>query len=177
MSTPPLPSGCSNSSGVYATQVVNTNIGCLPTNAFTNAEELVGAPNASATGPGKTEFRGFVSLGINGSVTVFMGSCVEDLPGNDIRVYQSVSEEAVEVQASASEDGPFVSLGAKNCVDPPPFFVGFCEFDLSGSGLNRVRFLKIIDRETITFPNAACDNVGMSPGADVDAVQNLHPTS
>ena len=171
---PSLPSGCSGSSGIYATEVINSNLGCVITNAFTDSEELLGAPNASSAGPGEAEFRGFVSLGTNGSVTVFMGSCIEDLAGSDIRVYQSVSREAVEVQASASQDGPFVSLGAQNCNDPDPFFQGFCDFDLSGSGLSNIRFLKIIDREQITFPEAQCDNRGLSPGADIDAIQNLH---
>ena len=174
---PSLPSGCSGSNGVYATEVVSTNLGCIPTNAFTNADELLGAPNASATGPGKTEYQGFVSLGVNGSVTAFMGSCIQDLPGADIRVYQSVSREAVEVQVSQSEDGPFVSLGFEDCNDTPPFFQGFCEFDLAGSGLSNVRFVRVIDRETITFPGAECDNTGMSPGADVDAIQVVHPGS
>jgi hypothetical protein len=174
---PSLPSSCSSSNGVYATEVVSTNLGCIPTNAFTNPDELLGAPNASATGPGKTEYKGFVSLGVNGSVTVFMGSCIQDLPGPDIRVYQSVSREAVEVQVSQSKDGPFVSLGFEDCNDPPPFFQGFCEFDLAGSGLNGVRFVRVIDRETITFPGAECDNTGMSPGADVDAIEVVHPGS
>jgi hypothetical protein len=174
---PSLPSGCSGSNGVYASEVVATNLGCIPTNSFTNADELLGAPNASATGPGKTEYQGFVSLGVNGSVTVFMGSCIQDLPGADIRVYQSVSREAVEVQVSQSKDGPFVSLGFQDCNDPPPFFQGFCEFDLAGSGLNSVRFVRVIDRETITFPGAECDNTGMSPGADVDAIQVVHSGS
>ena len=174
---PSLPSGCSGSNGVYASEVVATNLGCIPTNAFTNADELLGAPNASATGPGKTEYQGFVSLGVNGSVTAFMGSCIQDLPGADIRVYQSVSREAVEVQVSQSKDGPFVSLGFEDCNDPSPFFQGFCEFDLAGSGLNNARFVRVIDRETITFPGADCDNTGMSPGADVDAIQVVHPGS
>jgi hypothetical protein len=174
---PSLPSGCSGSSGVYASEVVATNLGCIPTNGFTNADELLGAPNASITGPGKTEYQGFVSLGVNGNVTVFMGSCIQDLPGADIRVYQSVSREAVEVQVSQSKDGPFVSLGFEDCNDPPPFFQGFCEFDLAGSGLNSARFVRVIDRETITFPGAECDNTGMSPGADVDAIQVVHPGS
>lgn len=120
------------------------------------------------------QFHGFVSLGVNGSVVLFMGSCIQDLPGADLTVYQSVSREAVEVQVSQSVDGPFVSLGMKDCVDPPPLFSGFCEFDLAGSGLNNVRIVKVIDREVFSFPDAACDNAGPSPGADIDAVQVVH---
>jgi hypothetical protein len=165
-----LPSGCSGSSGIYATEVINANLACVVTNAFTDTEQLLGAPDASSTGPGEAQYRGFVSLGTNGSVTVFMGSCIEDLAGSDIRVFQSVSREAVEVQASANQDGPFVSLGAQNCSDS-------CDFDLNGSGLSGIRFLRIIDRESITFPEAQCDSRGLSPGADIDAIQNLHPVA
>lgn len=172
-----LPSGCSGSTGAYASEVLNTNIGCIPTNAFIDAEQLLGAPNASLTGTGKTQYQGFVSLGVNGNVTVFMGSCIEDLAGADVRVFQSVSREALEVQVAQSMDGPFVSLGFQDCDDPAPFFQGFCDFDLAGSGLNRIRVVRVIDRESITFPGAECDNVGMSPGADIDAIQVLHPGS
>jgi hypothetical protein len=176
-SGPSLPSGCSGSNGVYASEVVNTNLACAPTNAFTDTSQLLGSPNASATGPGKSQYQGFVSLGVNGSVTVFMGSCIQDLAGADIRVFQSVSREAVEIQVSQNQDGPFVSLGFQDCNDPPPFFHGFCDFDLAGSGLNLVRFVRVIDRESITFPGTACDNTGLSPGADIDAIQDLHPAS
>jgi hypothetical protein len=171
-----LPSGCS-SNGVFGLRIISSDIHCLPTNGFTNAENALGAPDAGATGECKLQFKGFVSLGINGSIIVFMGSCVQDLPGADLRVYQSVSREAVEVQVSQNPDGPFVSLGTKDCVDPPPFFHGFCEFDLAGSGLTNVRVVKVIDREQITFPGAECDNVGPSPGADIDAIEVVHPGS
>lgn len=173
-SSPVLPSGCSNS-GVYAISVVRSDLTCLPTNAFTAADEVLGPPDAEATGDGKTQYRGFLSLGINGSVEVYMGSCIQDLAGPDIRVFQSVSREAVEVQVAQNVDGPFVSLGFKDCVDNPPFFTGFCDFDLAGSGLSGIRVVKIIDREVTTFPGAACDNAGLSPGADIDAIQVLNP--
>lgn len=172
--SPVLPSGCSNS-GVYAISVVRSDLTCLPTNAFTNADEVLGPPNAGTTGDGKTQYRGFLSLGIDGSVVVYMGSCIQDLAGPDIRVFQSVSREAVEVQVAQDVDGPFVSLGFKDCVDSPPFFTGFCDFDLAGSGLSGIRVVKIIDREVTTFPGAACDNAGLSPGADIDAIQVLNP--
>lgn len=168
-----LPSGCS-SIGAYAIRVLESNLSCLPTNGFTNAENALGAPDAGKSGDGHLQFHGFVSLGANGSVVLFMGACIQDLPGADLRVYQSVSREAVEVQVSQNVDGPFVSLGMKDCVDPPPSFSGFCEFDLAGSGLNNVRIVKVIDREAFTFPGAACDNTGPSPGADIDAVQVVH---
>lgn len=171
--SPVLPSGCS-STGPYAIKVLQANLACLPTNGFTNADNALGAPDAGTTGPGHLEFHGFVSLGVNGSVTLFMGSCIQDQAGSDLRVYQSVSREAVEVQVSQTADGPFVSLGMKDCVDSFPFFSGFCEFDLAGSGMNNVRVVRIFDREVFTFPGAACDNTGPSPGADIDAVEVVH---
>jgi hypothetical protein len=172
--TTSLPQGC-QSQGVYALQVLQPDLRCEATNLFVDQSKLLGAPDASSAGPGRTQFTGFTSLGINGSVVVFMGSCIQDLPGPDIRVYQSVSQEAVEVQAAQSENGPFVSLGFKDCGNPAPTYSDICEFDLAGSGLNNVRVLKVIDRETTTFPLAACDNAGMSPGADIDAIEVLHP--
>ena len=157
-------------------KVLQSQLSCLPTNAFTNTDAILGPPDAASTGPGKTEYRGFLSLGINGSIVVFMGSCIQDQAGPDIRVYQSVSREAVEVQVASSVDGPFTSLGVQDCVDNPPFFHGFCDFDLSGSDRTDIRIVKVIDREVLTFPGAACDNAGVSPGADIDAIEVLHPT-
>ena len=169
-----LPTGCS-SQGIFATFVLDQALTCIPTNGFTDVEEALGSPDAITTGRGRLEFDGMLSLGVDGSVTLFMGSCIQDLPGPDIRVYQVVSEEAVEVQVSQNEDGPFVSLGEKNCGEPASGFAAKCDFDLAGSGLNNIRIVRVIDREEITFPGAECDNVGPSPGADLDAVEVLHP--
>ncbi len=164
--TQTLPTAC-QAQGVHAIAVLGTGLTCIPTNAFQNVSEALGPPDFRQTGDGKLEFDGFVSLGVEGSITLFMGSCIQDLSGTDLRVFQSVSTEAVEVQVSQSETGPFVSLGAKICDDT-------CDFDLAGSGLNNVRVVRVIDRERIQFVNAQCDNVGPSPGADIDAVQVLH---
>jgi hypothetical protein len=174
--TPTLPGGC-ESQGVYAIAVLDSSIACLPTNAFTDPTQALGPPDAGVTGPGKDEFKGMVSLGINGGITLYMGSCIQDLPGNDLRVYQVVSKEAVEVQVSQNQNGPFVSLGRKDCGTTGATFANFCDFDLAGSGLNNVRVVKVLDREVFTFPGVACDNAGSSPGADLDAVEVLHPGS
>lgn len=162
-SSPTLPTGCV-SQGVYAIEVTQNNLQCLPTNAFTDTNQILGAPNFRQTGPGKTQYEGFLSLGVLGSVDVFMGSCIQDQPGPDLRVFQAVSEEAVEVFVSQNINGPFVSLGQQACPDQ-------CDFDLAGTGLNNVRVVRVQDSET----NFQCDNVGLSPGADIDAVQVLHP--
>jgi hypothetical protein len=169
-----LPQACS-ARGVYAIGVLQTNYTCLPTNAFMNADDALDAPDAASTGTGRLQYTGFTSLGVDGSITLYMGSCIQDLPGDDLRVFQSVSREALEVQVSQSQEGPFISLGVKECIDPFPFFVGSCSFDLAGSGLNNVRVVKIIDREKLFFPGAACDNAGPHPGADIDAIEVLHP--
>jgi hypothetical protein len=175
-STPTLPSGCS-SQGVYAIAVLDASLACLPTNAFTDVNNALGPPDAGVTGPGKNEFKGFVSLGINGGITLYMGSCIQDLPGPDIRVYQTVSTEAVEVQVAQSQNGPYISLGMKDCGTSQTVFSNSCDFDLAGSGLSNIRYLKVFDREVFTFPGVACDNAGSSPGADLDAVEVLHPGS
>jgi hypothetical protein len=175
-SLPTLPSGC-QSQGVDAIAVLDSSLACLPTNAFTDVNSAIGPPDAAPYGDGKNQLKGFVSLGINGGITLFMGSCIQDLTGPDIRVYQSVANEAVEVQVAQSQNGPYISLGMKNCGDPTPLFSNSCDFDLSGSGLSDIRYVKIFDREVNTFPGVACDNAGSSPGADLDAVEVLHPGS
>ena len=172
--TQTLPQGC-QSQGVYAVAVLKSDLACLPTNAYTDVTQALGSPNAGETGSGKLELFGFVSLGINGSITLDMGSCIQDLSGPDLRVYQTVASEAVEVQVSDSVDGPFVSLGTKPCGDNGPSFSRFCEFDLAGSGFNNVRIVKVFDRESLFFTGSKCDNAGPSPGADIDAVEVLYP--
>ncbi len=164
--TQTLPQAC-QVQGVHAIAVLDKQLTCIPTNAFQDETEALGPPDSTSTGDGKLELDGFVSLGIEGSVTLYMGSCIQDLPGADLRVFQAVATEAVGVSVSQNQNGPFVSLGEKICRDS-------CDFDLAGSGLNNIRVVRIQDRERIQFVNAQCDNVGPSPGADLDAVQVLH---
>ena len=174
--TQPLPQGC-QAQGVYAIDVTQANLDCLPTNAYTDVDQALGAPDSSSLGPGKTELGGMVSLGVEGTLTLFMGSCIQDLPGPDIRVYQVVSSEVVEAQVSQDEDGPFVSLGAKPCGEDIAGYPKKCDFDLAGSGLNNIRYVRLVDGEKLSFVTAACDSDGLSPGADIDAVEVLHPGS
>lgn len=164
--TQTLPTGC-QAQGLYALAVLESEIACTPTNAFKDSAEVLGPPDGTSTGDGKLELDGFASLGIEGSVTVYMGSCVQDLAGADIRVYQTVASEAVEVLVSSDQDGPFISLGTSPCDH-------FCDFDLAGSALNNIRVVQVVDRARTQFLGAQCDNVGPSPGADLDAVEVLH---
>ena len=164
--TQSLPAGC-QAQGVYALAVLESEITCVSTNAFKDLSEVLGPPDGRSTGDGKVELDGFVSLGIEGFVTLYMGSCIQDLAGPDIRVYQTVAGEAVEVLVSSDEDGSFTSLGTSACDQ-------FCDFDLAGSGLNNIRVVQVVDRARTQFLGAECDNVGPSPGADLDAVEVLH---
>jgi hypothetical protein len=163
--TQALPQAC-QAQGVHAIAVLEKQLTCIPTNAFQDGEEVLGPPDFSQ-GEGKLELDGILSLGLEGTITLYMGSCIQDLPGADIRVYQSVSTEAVGVFVSQNENGPFVSIGESICN-------GFCDFDLAGSGLSNVRIVMIQDRERTQFTDATCDNAGPSPGADIDAVEVLH---
>jgi hypothetical protein len=164
--TQSLPQAC-QAQGVHAIAALEKQLTCIPTNAFQDENEILGPPDFMETGPGKLELDGILSLGVEGTITLYMGSCIQDLAGPDLRVYQAVSTEAVGVFVSQNENGPFVSLGESVCN-------GFCDFDLAGSGLNNVRIVKIQDRERLQFTDATCDNAGPSPGADIDAVEVLH---
>jgi hypothetical protein len=165
---PNLPSGCS-AQGVFAIAALETALTCLPTNAYANPEEALGAPNHSS-GEGKLEIVGILSLGVAGHGTFYMGSCIQDAAGPDLRVHQVGASEAVEVQVSADQDGPFTSLGFLSCKD-------FCDFDLAGSGLDNVRVVRVIDSTRSFDAGAECDNTGPSPGADIDSIEVLHPGS
>jgi hypothetical protein len=163
--TQSLPQAC-QAQGVHAIAVLDKHLTCIPTNAFQDEEEVLGPPDFSH-GEGKLELDGILSLGLEGTITLYMGSCIQDLAGPDIRVYQAVSTEAVALFVSQNENGPFINIGESICN-------GFCDFDLAGSGLSNVRIVMIQDRERIQFTDATCDNAGPSPGADIDAVEVLH---
>ncbi|MCS7313184.1 MAG: hypothetical protein NZ742_09785 [Acidobacteria bacterium] len=163
--------------GVYAVRVVASDLRCTDTSWYQSPHEALGPPNAQALGP-PDQFLGIVSLGIDGSVTVEMGRCISDGPGMDLRVYQAVSNEGVEVQVSQSRAGPWISLGWDFCGEPTSgLFSGYCDFDLAWGGLSPVRFLRIIDRQRYSHPGStSCTDWNVNPrtpGADIDAVQSL----
>jgi hypothetical protein len=164
--TQTLPTGC-QTQGIHAIAVLDSDLRCIPTNAFQDISETLGPPDGRSTGDGKVEFDGFTSLGTDGSITLYMGSCIQDLAGPDVRVYQTVAEEALETQVAQNQNGPFVSLGIQPCDR-------FCDFDLAGSGLSNIRVVRVVDQSRTQFFGAECDNVGPSPGADLDAIEVLH---
>jgi hypothetical protein len=137
--------------------------------AFLEPQEVLGAPNARGTS--EQSYAGFMSLGQDGYVTVDMGVCVTDGTGADLRVFQYIQSEPVEVQVSGGPAGPWTPLGTKPCGDGGlPERSNHCDFDLAGSGLHTARFVRVLDRED--FP---CERAGTrTEGADIDAVQVLN---
>ena len=74
--------------------------------------------------------------------------------------------------AGRRASGPFVLVGLRiPCgIRTPGTFSNHCDFDLAGSGLGAVRYLKIEDGEI--YPCLAAGT--LTEGADIDAVQILN---
>ena len=142
----------------------------LEHNAYNNPQETLGEPNASQDAPGGP-YHGFMSLGDGGHVTVDMGGCAVDGDGDDVRVFQSVSQEPVTLYASGTADGPFVLVESrKTCgTRVPGVFSRGCTFDLGKAGLEEARYFRVEDGEL--FP---CPGGTNSEGADIDAVEILN---
>ena len=96
----------------YAKSVVDSFLSACSQahNKYNDPREVLGPPDAGGAGPDM--YFGFMSLGEGGYVTVDMESCAQDLPGADVRVYQSVSQEPVTLYASGSPTGPFELIGS-----------------------------------------------------------------
>lgn len=172
----PRPTPCARPTQPWAASVVETWIpaSSLEQNIYNNPEEALGPPNAGGSGPSR--FTGFVSLGFGGHVTVDLGGCIADQPGNDLRIWQAVSGEPLSVYVSAAPDGPFALLlpffqecGTRHPSGGPR---GYCEFDLAGSNVSQVRYVRVEDAEIYPCP---CGTP--SEGADLDAVQALSVSS
>ena len=114
-----------------------------------------------------------MSLGFGGHVTVDLGGCVSDVPGNDLRIYQSVSSEPLSVYVSTSPEGPFTLL--------QPFFQ---DCGATRPGRRREEVLRVRPRVGRREPKARyvrvedaeiypCPCGTPSEGADLDAVQAL----
>jgi len=144
----------------------------LAHNIYNNPQEVLGAPNAGGFGP--ASFFGFMSLGDGGYVSVDMQACTVDLPGPDVRVFQSVSSEPVTLYASSTGTGPWVLLASRvfcgNRLPGAPS--NYCDFDLASGGLEETRYYKVEDGELYPCPGGT-----PTEGADIDAVQilNLKP--
>lgn len=139
-------------------------------NDHNDPNTVVGSPDTVNLGGGR--YRGMMSLGQGGWVTVDMGATVVDGPGADVRVYQATSSEEVTLYASPAPQGPFVLLGLRQPCGTRTngVFANHCDFDLAGSGIAEARYLRVEDGEI--YPCLSGDTV--SEGADIDAVQALN---
>lgn len=143
----------------------------LARNGYNDPNQTIGPPDALNLG-GRDNYRGLMSLGQGGWITVDMGATVVNGPGADVRVFQATSSEEVTVYASASPAGPFTLLGLREPCGRRGLgtFSNFCEFDLAAGGLAEARYLRIEDGEI--YPCLSGDT--LTEGADIDAVQALN---
>jgi hypothetical protein len=143
----------------------------LDRNAYDDVNQALGAPDAANLG-GPDLYRGLVSLGQGGYVVLELGEVAVDGPGDDIRVYQSASNEPVSLYVSSSASGPFTLVGLRRAcgIRTPGVFSNHCNFDLRGTGVASARFVKIEDGEI--YPCLAGGT--LSEGADIDSVQTLN---
>jgi hypothetical protein len=130
--------------------------------------EVLGRPDAARPGG---VFRGFMSLGQGGHVTVDLGRTVVDHDGPEFRVYQTASAEWVTLYAASTPTGPFtlVALRRECGNDIPGVFSNICDFDLAEGGLSSARYLRVEDGELYPCLLGDTDN----EGADLDAVEIL----
>jgi hypothetical protein len=143
----------------------------LERNGYNDPEQAVGPPDAVNLG-GPDRYRGLVSLGQGGYVTVELGEAAIDRNGPDIRVFQTTTAEPVTLYASAAADGPFVLIGLRvPCGQRlQGVFSRYCDFDLREAGLGLARYVKIEDGEI--YP--CLEGGTLTEGADIDAVQTLN---
>ncbi len=106
---------------------------------------------------------GFVSIDLSGILGVEIGRTVANWYGADIRIYEWISTEPIELFAGLSEIGPWRSLGIRWCGI-------FCDWDLGAAGMSYARFFRIKDRWSLDQTNACYETAG----ADIDAVIGLH---
>ncbi len=130
----------------------------------TDSSQVLGAPNAGGYVSNSSPGWGFMSIDSGGSIVVEMGKTVLDGSGDDIRVFEYVSTEPVEVAAGFSEIGPWYSMGVQWCGD-------YCDFDLGAAGVGYARYFKITDMASVS---GSCH---ATSGADIDAVMSLHMAS
>lgn len=159
---------CPSVRGAHAKSVVEWSVpACsLARNAYNDPEQVLGPPDA-------TRASGYMSLGEKGHVTVDMGGCFVDGTGDDLRVYQAVSDEPVTVYVAGSPDGPFVRIGERERCGVRSgggVFSNHCTFDLATGEVSEARYVRVEDGEHFPCDRAETD----SEGADIDAVQMLN---
>lgn len=162
---------CPTPRDLFAKRVVDWWLSActVANNDYNNVQLVLGRPDATEPVPGI--YTGMVSLGSGGYVAVDMEACAADGPGDDIRVYQTVSQEPVTVYASSGAEGPWVLVEArKPCGNRVAgVFSRACTFDLGRAGLEAARYVKVEDGELYPCPGGS-----RSDGADIDAVEILN---
>jgi hypothetical protein len=173
---PPHASTASGAPASYAQSVVDWWLPqcSLTHNGYNDSSQVLGAPNAIKLAE-KDEYRGIMSLGQGGYVTVDMGDTAVDGKGPDIRVYQVTGNEPVTLYAAASAQGPFNLVALREeCGTRVPAGAGpferYCDFDLRDAGLTEARYLKVEDGEI--YPCLAGGTI--TEGADIDAIEILN---
>lgn len=162
---------CPTPRDLFAKRVVDSWLSAcaVANNDYNDVQLVLGRPDATEPAPGI--YTGMVSLGSGGYVAVDMEACAADGPGDDLRVYQTVSQEPVTVYASSNAEGPWVLVEArKPCGNRVPgVFSRACTFDLGRAGLEAARYIKVEDGELYPCPGGS-----RSDGADIDAVEILN---
>lgn len=167
------PVACLSGRDPYAKRVVDWWIpACsLAQNHYNDPNQCLGPPDAGGFGP--DSYFGFMSLGFGGYVSVDMEGCAVDGPGDDLRVYQSVSGEPITLYASGSLGGPWVLVESRKFCGrrTAGIFSNHCDFDLGLAGIEEARYFKVEDGEL--YP---CPGDTVTEGADFDAIEIRNQT-
>ncbi|MEZ5173656.1 MAG: hypothetical protein R2850_09165 [Bacteroidia bacterium] len=154
---------------IYASEVISYNPqkckdGSTISSAFTNSNNALGAPTDSDQ-PGPVNY---ASLGFGGDITLMLSAPLADSEGDDFEVvettYNNVCARYPErAEIFVSQDGcNFVCLG-QACHNG--------SFDLAGSGLDWIQYVKIHDISPINHHFGGQANAN---GYDVDGVRCLN---
>jgi len=136
-----------------------------PSITLNDPTAALGPPDAiGGTNPGDPPYANFLSLDYGGYVDLEMGATIVDGAGDDLRVWEYVSTELLEVFVAKSETGPWVSLGVAWCPE-------YCDFDLALAGVDYARFVRVSDMWSHTY---RCHSTS---GADIDSVEVLNSAS
>ncbi len=136
-----------------------------------NTQNRYSDPRAALDAPQLNKERGFVSLGVGGSIVVLSGDQVFlDGPGDDLIVFETVEEgsqgvrESYVVEAKLFRTSTFKVLGR--------VAGGTSSFDFASVGAKEVEEIRIIDQSGRSV-NSDGHWIG-SPGVDIDAVGLRH---
>ena len=169
------PVECLTVAGAYGKAVVEWFLpACsLRRNRYNEPDDTLGPPNAARISSSPFVGTGFMSLGEKGHVTIDMRGCFVDGPGDDLRVYQTVSSEPVTVYVAGSASGPWVSIGDREPCGVRSgggVFSNHCTFDLATGEVSEARYVRVEDGEHYPCEQGETD----SEGADLDAVEMLN---